>query len=128
MKVYSHESSKPTRRYRFFLSIGLPFLGCAACLVLPANVNADTKAGEETFKTNCAMCHGSDGSGNTDVGKALQADDLRTSDVQKLTTADLVKIVQEGKNNKMPPFKDKLTSEQAKDVVSYVRTLARKPK
>ena len=95
-------------------------------LAVPAMLNADTKAGEDTFKTKCAVCHGSDGSGDTEIGKALQAADLRTPDVQKVSTVDLVKIVQDGKN-KMPPFKDKLTANQIKDVAAYLRTLAQKP-
>ena len=99
----------------------------AASLAEPARLRANSKAAQDTFNTKCALCHGPDGSGNTEIGKALQAADLRSPDVQKLSTPDLIKVVQDGKNNKMPPFKDKLTAEQIKDVVGFVRTLGHKP-
>lgn len=92
-----------------------------------AVLGADAKSGEATFKMSCSLCHGSDGSGQTEVGRALGARDLRSDDVQKNSTADLIKIVHDGKNM-MPPFKDTLSSAQIQDVVAFVRTLAHKTK
>ena len=95
-------------------------------LWMPA-LKAATNGGQDIFKSQCALCHGADGSGDTQIGKTLQAADLGSADVQKLSIADLTKIVHDGKN-KMPSFKDKLTAQQIKDVIGYVRTLARKGK
>jgi hypothetical protein len=44
--------------------------------------------GQKLFDTNCAKCHGPDGSGNTTVGKAVGAKDLRSAEAKKLTDAD----------------------------------------
>ena len=85
---------------------------------------ADAAAGEKTFKTNCVMCHGEDGKG-TPTGQALKVLDLKSDAVQKLPTAELVKVVTNGKNN-MPPFKATLNADQIQGVVAYVRQLAKK--
>lgn len=77
-----------------------------------------------TFKEDCAVCHGADGSG-TDIGKKLQAPDLRSKHVQSQSDAQLFEAVKEGKG-KMPPHKDILTDAQIKQLVKYVRTLAAK--
>lgn len=75
--------------------------------------------GAQTFKSNCVVCHGADGTG-TATGKALKAADLNSADVQKMTVAQMITQVNDGKNN-MPPFKNTLSPDQVKAVVAYVR-------
>jgi mono/diheme cytochrome c family protein len=94
----------------------------AALLVLPANGQTAT---ESVYKTKCASCHATDGSGDTPVGKKLGARDFRSAEVQKQTDAQLVEITTKGKN-KMPGYEKKLTDEQIKQLVSYTRALAKK--
>jgi len=77
------------------------------------------------FKSKCAMCHGPDGSGNTPTGKAMKVADLRSEEVQKQTDAQLIEATTNGKA-KMPAFKGKLTEPQIKELVQYVRELAKK--
>ncbi len=84
-------------------------------LVLPQIANA--QSGADTFKAKCAMCHGADGSKTTMGSKPLNG-----ADVQKMSAADLTAIVENGKG-KMPAYKGKLTDDQVKDVVTYVKTL-----
>jgi cytochrome c6 len=81
-------------------------------------------AGKAVFEANCVACHGEDGAG-TSTGQALNAPDLRSDAVQKLSDADLKKQVSDGKNN-MPPFKDTLKPDEITAVVAYVRTFAHK--
>jgi cytochrome c6 len=88
-------------------------------LVVPAFA-ADT--GADTFKNKCAMCHGQDGKANTPAGKAFKAVSLRDPMVVNSSDDELITIVKNGKN-KMPVFKDKLTEDQIKAVVAYIRTL-----
>jgi len=76
--------------------------------------------GATVFKANCVVCHGADGTGSP-TGKALMAPDLHSDAVQKMTVAQMVTQVSDGKNN-MPPFKNSLTKEQISAVVTYVRT------
>ena len=87
---------------------------------------APDDAGADVFKTNCVVCHGADGAGSP-TGKALQAPDLHSDAVQKMTVAQMVTQVSDGKNN-MPPFKNSLKPEQIQAVVTYVRTTFGKKK
>jgi mono/diheme cytochrome c family protein len=88
-----------------------------ACL-LSAPANADTAAGEAAFKAKCAGCHGADGKGK----EAMKTTDMAAADVQKMSDADLSKIISEGKPPKMPAYKA-LTPDQVKDLVGYIRSL-----
>jgi mono/diheme cytochrome c family protein len=87
---------------------------------------ADDAAGAQTYKSNCVVCHGADGTG-TPTGKSLMAPDLHSDAVQKMTTAQMITQVSDGKNN-MPPFKSTLSEDQIKDVVAYVRATFGKKK
>jgi cytochrome c6 len=78
------------------------------------------------FKAKCAVCHGPDGSGNTAMGKQMQSPDLRSEEVQKQTDAQLIEATTNGKGKKMPAYKDKLTGDQIKQLVAYIRELAKK--
>jgi mono/diheme cytochrome c family protein len=88
-------------------------------------VAADSADGANTYKTKCMACHGADGAG-TAAGRSLNVADLRSPDVQKLTSAQLQDIVKNGKNN-MPAFADSLSDQQIADVVAHVRTFGGKP-
>jgi mono/diheme cytochrome c family protein len=84
-----------------------------------ASAAPDNSAGQQTFTTNCVVCHGADGTGSP-TGKALKAPDLNSEAVQKMTVAQMEAQVSDGKNN-MPPFKSSLTKEQIQGVVQYIR-------
>jgi mono/diheme cytochrome c family protein len=91
-------------------------------LAIPAT-RADDAAG--LYKAKCAMCHGPDGSGNTPTGKAMKVADLRSAEIQKKTDAQLIEATTNGKG-KMAAFKGKLTDDQIKQLIAYVRELAKK--
>jgi mono/diheme cytochrome c family protein len=80
--------------------------------------------GANIFRTKCVLCHGSDGSGKTPLGKQLQAADLRSKDVQKLGNAELHKIIHDGQAN-MPPFADQLSESEIDQVLKHIRALAK---
>jgi cytochrome c6 len=94
----------------------------AIIFVVGASVRAD---GAGDFKAKCAMCHGADGSGSTATGKALKVRDLGSTGVQGQTDAQLTEIITSGKD-KMPAYKGKLTDDQIKGLVAYIRSLAKK--
>lgn len=91
----------------------------ATSIVTPAFAQG---SGGDTYKAKCLMCHGADGSGNTPAGKALKAASFKDPTAVKGTDADLIGVVKNGKN-KMPAYTGKLTDDQIKAVVAYVRTL-----
>ena len=98
-----------------------------AILCLAASVVTTAFAqgsGADTYKAQCALCHGDDGLAATPVGKAFKAASFKDPAVVKTPDAALITIVKNGKD-KMPSFSAKLTDAQIKAVVGYIRTLAK---
>ncbi len=103
---------------------GILFLLVAVGVLFVLPAKSDDAA--SLYKSKCAACHSADGSGDTPAGKAMGVTDLRGDEVQKMTDAQLIDATTNGKN-KMPAYKGKLTDDQIKQLVGYIRTLA-KPK
>lgn len=82
-------------------------------------------AGAAGFAAKCASCHGKDAAGNTAIGKKMGLRDLRSPGVQKQTDKQLFDITAKGKK-KMPAYEKKMSAQQIKDLVAYIRTLAKK--
>lgn len=97
---------------------------CVSTLILPSQLRAQADAAK-TFKTNCALCHSADGSGDSPTGKALKAKDLKSDEVQKASDSDLADIIAAGKG-KMPAFGKKLSPDAIKSLVAYIRALPKK--
>src|SRR5258708_21295020 len=109
---------------RHFLRIAI--VGAAAFLatvVMPSASCAQTDAAK-SFKTNCALCHAPDGSGNSSAGKALGAKDLRSQQVQSKSDTDLTLTFTIGQG-KMPAFGGKLKPDEIKQMITYIRDLAK---
>jgi mono/diheme cytochrome c family protein len=86
----------------------------------------DAQDGAALFKAKCAACHAADGSGSGAMGKQLGVTDLRADAVQKQTDAQLTDSITNGKGTKMPAYKGKLTDDQIKGLVAFIRSLAAK--
>ncbi len=91
---------------------------------------ADAKAGAAVYDKSCKSCHGADGSPNQAVAKMMKVEmkDLKSAEVQKMSAADIKKVVTEGQG-KMKPI-SAVTGAAADDVAAYVKTMkytGRKP-
>ena len=80
----------------------------------------------------CASCHGKDGAGKTRPGKRLGVKDLTTADYQKtFSDDDAFNSLKNGLKSadgaatKMKSFADKLSDDDIKALVTYVRTMAK---
>jgi cytochrome c6 len=104
----------------FAIILGAAIAISVAGFTSPAAAKPADDAGATTFKSNCVVCHGADGTGSP-TGKALKAPDLNSDVVQKMSAAQMEAQVSDGKNN-MPPFKSTLSKEQIQGVVAYVRS------
>ncbi len=91
----------------------------AAFIAGPAFAQAP---GADTYKAKCAMCHGADGLAATGMGKSMKILSFKAPEMVKASDAQLIASTKDGKG-KMPAYKGKLTDEQIKDVVAYIRTL-----
>jgi cytochrome c6 len=79
-------------------------------------------AGQKLYSSKCAACHGTDGKGETTVGKANKLRDLASADVQKQSDEELTTTITSGKA-KMSAYGKSLKPDQIKSLVDYVRTL-----
>ena len=95
------------------------------CSLAAAGMGQTPADAARTFKTNCALCHGADGGGNTGLGKSLHAQDLRSDETQKQSDAALAEAITKGRG-KMPAFGAKLKPDDITKLVAYIRTLAGK--
>lgn len=75
--------------------------------------------GAAIYKAKCAMCHGPDGSKEN---PAMGIKALSGPEVQKQTDAQLIEATSKGKG-KMPAYAGKLSDDEIKSVVAFVRTL-----
>ncbi|HKS80814.1 MAG TPA: cytochrome c [Candidatus Acidoferrales bacterium] len=110
---------------RFVGSAGARLLLGAVILffaAVPAHAQND---GASLFKAKCAACHGAGGKGDTSMGKVLKVLDLGSEEVQKQSDAQLTEAIANGKG-KMTGYKGKLTDDQIKQLVAFIRTLKKK--
>lgn len=93
----------------------LAMFGLVVAMAMPA-LAAD---GAATYKAKCAMCHGPDGSKEN---PAMGIKALSGADVQKQSDEQLIETTTKGKG-KMPAYAGKLSDEEIKAVVAFIRTL-----
>jgi mono/diheme cytochrome c family protein len=98
--------------------------GILCCLALPSATQAQSDPAK-IYKTNCALCHAADGSGDNATGKAMHAKDLRSEEVQKQSDVALSEAISKGKG-KMPAFAAKIRPDDVQKLVAYIRSLPSK--
>lgn len=102
----------------------IPAILGPAALLLAASSSASA-APADVYKAKCAMCHGADASGNTPMGKKLELYDLRAAATQGQPDAKLAASIENGKG-KMPAQKGRVSSDEIRQLVGYIRGLAKK--
>jgi mono/diheme cytochrome c family protein len=93
-----------------------------------AHFSAHAADPKTNWSNNCVQCHGPDGSANTGMGKALNAKDLTNAGIQSsFTDAEAAAAIKDGVTKdgvtRMIAFGGKLTDDEIKALVAYVRTL-----
>jgi cytochrome c oxidase cbb3-type subunit III len=88
--------------------------------------SAEAKAGKATYDKLCVSCHGADGKGNPAMAKAMGEKGLNivAKDVQAKKDDELLKVIVEGQG-KMPASGKGLSQQEQKDVLAYIRSLAK---
>src|SRR4051794_7711478 len=100
----------------------------AAGLVIASTTSLLAADGKALWDANCAQCHGKEGHADTKMGKTLNAKDLTDASVQaSFTDAKAAEVIKDGvkKDGKttMKSFGDKLSADDVKALVAYVRSL-----
>lgn len=76
---------------------------------------------EALYKSKCQVCHAADGKGSPG-GQKLGVKDFHSPEVEKQTDAELIEATKQGKG-KMPAYDKKLTDDQIKQLIKYIRSL-----
>src|SRR5216110_3332760 len=81
---------------------------------------------QENWTKTCASCHGKDGKGDTKAGKKAEAKDFTDPKYrQTLTDEKMLKQIKEGMKEgakeKMKPFGDKLSDDEIKALIAYIK-------
>jgi cytochrome c6 len=92
-------------------------------VLLAAAVPAAADDAAALYKSKCQVCHGADGKG-TAAGQKLGVKDFQSPEVQKQSDAELIKVTKEGKG-KMPKYDGKLTDDQIKDLIKFIRKMGK---
>ena len=101
-----------------------------------ADVSQDVPTGERIYRQRCAVCHGPDGQGNGPAAPSLiprprdftqgQYKYKSTPPGQPPSEADLIHTVAHGlQASAMPYWKDLLTETEIREVVSFIKSLAK---
>ncbi|HSP45488.1 MAG TPA: cytochrome c [Chthoniobacterales bacterium] len=103
-------------------------LALAVSLLLASSLSLRAADAKANWDANCAQCHGKTGNADTKMGKTLNAKDLTDAKVQaEFTDAKATESIKNGvkENGKttMKAFGGKLTDDEIKALVAYVRTL-----
>jgi len=106
-----------TRYIPLFTATTIAFLGASS------SFSADLK---QNWETHCMKCHGADGKGNTKMGRQSGVKDYTDPKIQAEMKDDkALKIIKEGiiekGKKKMDPYADKLTNDEIKALVAYLR-------
>jgi len=78
----------------------------------------------DLYLDKCAACHGPDGAGQTARGKKLKMKGAKET-TGKMSAADMIKIVQNGKGTDMDAYGKEFNADQIKGLVEYYRSLAK---
>jgi cbb3-type cytochrome c oxidase subunit III len=89
----------------------------------PANAQSTTGDGAALYQSiGCAVCHGADGKGNPQMKDIPNFADAAWQ--KKTSDAAMINVIKNGKPP-MPAYKNRLTDEQVKTLVAYIRTFAK---
>lgn len=105
---------KPTRSVSAILAVAL-IVGASTRVYAQDDAAA-------LYKAKCQVCHGADGKGDTAPGKKLEVKDFHSPEVAKMSDAELIEAIKKGKG-KMQGYEGKLTEDQIKLLVKYIRSL-----
>ena len=106
----------------------MKIVALAIALVVLSTLSTYAADAKALWSANCAQCHGPDGKADTKMGKILSAKDLTDPKSQaSFTDAQAAAAIKDGvkQNGKqtMKAFGGKLSDDDVKTLVAYVRTL-----
>ena len=86
--------------------------------------NDEMASAKKLYTDNCAKCHKDDGTGGkvTVEGRTMEPDNLTDKRRKALSDEKIIKFIHDGiEDEGMPAYKDKLSQDEMKQIVRYVR-------
>jgi len=81
---------------------------------------------KKVYTQDCALCHGDNGNGQTDIGKSMNAGDWTKPDVLGGKTDDaLIDLIRKGKGSMPPEAEGRADDLTMKALVAHIRALAK---
>ena len=95
-------------------------------VLLGSTVFAADEAGQKVYQRDCQSCHGRDGAGNPQLEKTLKVTipPVTVAALAQKNDTEMLHVIAEGKG-KMPGFAKKLSAEEQRQVLNYMKTLGR---
>ena len=83
------------------------------------------------YKVDCAMCHGDNGNGKTDLATSMNltlADWTDPKSLASMSDKDLFDLIRKGKGDKMPPEEPSRAKDaEVTALVAYIRSFSKGP-
>lgn len=93
-------------------------------MLVALSVSSAAQSAADTYKAKCASCHAADGTGDTPIGKKLAVKDLNTGEAAKRSAEEFFEVTRKGKG-KMPAYENKISDDEIKALVKFIRTLGK---
>ncbi len=93
-------------------------------MLLGSVVWAADETGQKVYQRDCQSCHGRDGTGNPQLAQVLKATipPVTAAALAQKNDTEVLHVITEGKG-KMPGFAKKLSEEEQRQVLKYMKTL-----
>jgi len=91
-------------------------------------VPAQSPQARAIYERDCAICHGEDGKGQTDLSRSMQLTIDDWSDPKTLaskTDHDLIEVIRAGKDKMPPEPADRANDAVTKEIIQYIRGFSR---
>lgn len=112
-------------RFGLLLSVALLILG-ATRVAAAQEITPKVKG---IYKNDCAMCHGDNGNGKSDLATSMNltlADYTNPKSLEGKSDQELFEVIRKGKGDKMPPEEEARAKDaDVRGLVAYIRSMSK---
>jgi mono/diheme cytochrome c family protein len=117
------------RRHKRTLSIGEISIAIGVALIpVLASSSQEPGRGKMIYERHCVVCHGSEGKGDGELSRVLRSlpTDFTSAAFKNKSDREVLDAIDDGvMGSAMPAWKGSFSEEEMREVVAYIRSLAR---
>lgn len=94
----------------------------------PDKMTTAQVAAKKLYSRDCAMCHGDNGRGQTDLARDMQLQLSDLTDAKTLANRadeELFKLIRNGKDKMPPEAEERAKDDEVRNLIQYVRDLSK---